>query len=195
MENINEQKRMVNYEKGKIYKMVNNKDAQVYIGSTTHSLASRKGKHKFNAKSEKLKNQMNYSHWNMIGWEHVDIILLENYPCKSKEELHARERYWIEREKPCLNLQLPTRSQEEYLETNKEYFLKFQREYYQTHKDEILAKQRIRIPCSCGRTFRSNHRSRHEATHIHKAIYPRGQKFRKNRKNCPLILLKSENSR
>ena len=45
----------------------------------------------------------------------IDIILIENYPCKSKEELLKRERYWVERLK-CVNKALPIRSKKEYRE-------------------------------------------------------------------------------
>ena len=48
-----------------------------------------------------------------------DIILIENYPCERKDELHARERYYIESLK-CVNKVIPTRTDREYVEANKE---------------------------------------------------------------------------
>jgi hypothetical protein len=36
---------------------------------------------------------------------------LEKYPCKSKGELEARERYWLEDTENCVNKQIPTRTQ------------------------------------------------------------------------------------
>ena len=41
---------MVNYQNGKIYKLVNNVDDEIYVGSTTTSLSRRKGGHVDKAK-------------------------------------------------------------------------------------------------------------------------------------------------
>jgi hypothetical protein len=62
-----------------------------------------------------------------------DYSLVESYPCKSKDELHARERFYIENNE-CVNKYVPTRSH---------------KEYYTSHKDEkktydILHKDRIK---------------------------------------------------
>ena len=84
----------IDYSKGKIYKIECNETGLVYIGSTCEETLARrmaghtghyrqylKGKRKFITSFRILKNY-NY-----------DIVLIENYPCNSKEELFARERY------------------------------------------------------------------------------------------------------
>ena len=102
---------MVNYAQAKVYRLVNNVDGKEYVGSTCNPLHKRKAGHKRDA--AKSPNQPVYSHLNTIGWENVEIILIENCPCSSKEELHARERHWIETLKPVLNKAIPTRTPKE----------------------------------------------------------------------------------
>ncbi len=92
---------MVNYGNGKIYKLVNNVDDKVYVGSTVNPLWKRKGQHKASSKEDP--NRYVYQHLNIIGWENVEIVLIENFPCNSKDELHQRERHWIDELKPELN--------------------------------------------------------------------------------------------
>ena len=106
------------YQRGKIYKLVNNVDDNIYIGSSTNELYKRKNQHKY--KSLTFPERNVYKHFNNIGWENVEIILIENYPCISKNELHARERHWIELLKPKLNQVIPTRTDKEYREDNKD---------------------------------------------------------------------------
>lgn len=44
-------------------------------------------------------------------------ILIEKYECKCKDELHSRERYWIDELKPELNKVIPKQTQKEWRET------------------------------------------------------------------------------
>lgn len=123
------------YSRGKIYRLVNNVDDEFYIGSTCETLARRKAGHK---KRAELKPERNiYNHFNNIGWDNVCMVLIENYPCNSIEELKARERYWIEILKPSLNKQLPLRSKKEYYEKNKDKIKQYMTEYQEQNKDTL----------------------------------------------------------
>ena len=52
----------------------------------------------------------------------VQISLLEDYSCNTKDELLARERYWIEQHRVILvNKNIPSRTDEEY----KEYIIQY----------------------------------------------------------------------
>ena len=103
---------MPNYQNGKIYKLVNDVDNDIYVGSTTTSLSMRKSKHVNSAKTRS--DRCVYEHLNEIGWDNVKIILIENFPCDSREELVARERYWFEQLQPTLNIQCPGRNKKEW---------------------------------------------------------------------------------
>lgn len=130
---------MVNYQNGKIYKLVNNVDDEIYVGSTCNPLRVRKGDHKSRAKTKS--NYKIYKHLNEVGWENVEIILIEVFGCESKDELHKRERHWIDTLKPSLNKQIPTRKLNEYYIDNREELLKKRNEYMNNNKEKI-AKQK-----------------------------------------------------
>ncbi len=85
---------MNRYQNGKIYKLVNNTDNEIYIGSTCLPLHKRFHTHKSDAKKQPERKV--YKHLLGIGWNEVKIILIESFPCDNKMELEKRERYYIE---------------------------------------------------------------------------------------------------
>ena len=89
------------YRNSKIYKLVNSVDNRIYVGSTVNSLSRRKSGHR--TASIKQPTRPVYAHLNSVGWEHVSIILIENYVCSTKDELRAREQYYIDLLNPSLN--------------------------------------------------------------------------------------------
>jgi hypothetical protein len=140
---------MVDYSKGKIYKIVCNTTDEIYIGSTTQPLYKRLSKHKTDIKRNNITSKI------LLEKGKCDIILIEDYPCERKEQLHARERYWIENLPNTVNRCIPTRTQKEhyednkeiikakvkeYRDTHKEQIVKHRQEYYDKHKEEILGK-------------------------------------------------------
>ena len=129
-----------NYSRGKVYKLVNNVDNEIYVGSTIQSLTQRKAGHK--RKAVDVPYRRVYQHLNTIGWDNVEIVLIENYPCQSKEELNARERYWIEELKPSLNKLIPTRTAQEYRQDNTDKIKEKMREYLQKNADNIREQKR-----------------------------------------------------
>ena len=133
---------MVNYENSKIYKIVDNTNGNIYIGSTTEStLARRLQKHKANYNQYiKNENKTLTTSFNIIKNGDYDIILLEK--CNnitSKYELHARERFYIENNN-CVNKIIPGRTIQEYRQDNKEYFQNKWRKYKEQNKDKINEK-------------------------------------------------------
>jgi hypothetical protein len=93
---------MVNYNEGKIYKIVNDVNDIIYIGSTTAKLAKRMTYYRTitNPKDKSFYNAMKE-----IGTEHFKIILVKNFPCNSKAEL-AAEEYKIMKEYEKDNVEL-----------------------------------------------------------------------------------------
>ena len=76
----------VNYQNGKIYKIVNTINGFIYIGSTTSTLPKRFCSHKSSTNMSKLHEAMK-----TLGAENFQIILIELFPCTCKSELEARE--------------------------------------------------------------------------------------------------------
>ena len=76
----------------------------------------------------------------------VEYILLEAYECNSKDELRARERYWIEQninnvvniiKRPITSKEEINQRKKDYYVENKKYFETKHKEYALEHKVEI----------------------------------------------------------
>jgi hypothetical protein len=95
---------MVNYQESKIYKIVSDQTDKIYIGSTTKKyLSTRMAMHRY-VNSDQNKCSTSYRSGEILKYGDAKIILIENYDCKSKDELHEREQYWIDQNKEiCVN--------------------------------------------------------------------------------------------
>ena len=125
----------IDYQKGKIYKIVSSNTPNIYIGSTTKEyLSQRLAQHIIEFRRKRL----NYSSFEILGAGNYDIILLEDYPCNSKNELHSRERYHIEQNiSIAVNKCIPTRTDKEYWLTIREEANRKRSERHNANKDEI----------------------------------------------------------
>jgi hypothetical protein len=143
---------MPDYSKSKIYKIVCNITGLVYIGSTTQNLCGRIQDHK-NDYKRYLNGKHNYvSSFKILENDNYNIVLVEEFPCQNKNQLHARERYWIENTE-CVNMIIPTRTKKEwredhkeeikiYLENNKEKISERWKQYYETNKEKLNEKKK-----------------------------------------------------
>jgi len=118
---------MVNYQNGKIYRIVCNVTGQQYIGSTVSSLNTRLCQHK---KSRSCTSTQ------IIDNNDYSIVLIEDYPCERKEQLLARERFYIET-MDCVNKKYPLRSQHEWYEDNKKRLIEKQTIWNNNNKDKL----------------------------------------------------------
>jgi len=104
---------MVNYQLGKIYKIVDNTNGNIYVGSTCESTLARRLANHVSDYKRYLKSNENYmTSFSILKNNDYEIILIEAFACYSKDELHARERHFIETLK-CVNKLLPIRLLEE----------------------------------------------------------------------------------
>ena len=77
-------KSMPNYQNGKIYKLVDYTNGDIYIGSTTQTLSRRRQKHISDSKNHgKICNNrvITYSSHPIIMNGNHNIVLLELFPC------------------------------------------------------------------------------------------------------------------
>jgi hypothetical protein len=154
---------MVNYQLGKIYKIVDNSNGNTYIGSTCEpTLACRLSKHKYDYKNQ-LKRLTSSQ---IFANNDYNIILIESYPCNSRDELHARERYYIETIK-CVNKQITGRTQKEYYEHYKEKIKENVKQYWNDNKEDINEKRNIVLECPCGGKYSKRHQARHLQSKLH----------------------------
>ena len=132
---------MVNYNNGKIYKIVSNNGEEIYIGSTTKKyLCDRMVQHRCGYKRWKegkmYKIVTSFNLFEKYGVENCRIVLLELVNCDSKDELQAKERFYIESLK-CVNKIIPTRTDKEWREANKDKIKELKKQYYENNKDKI----------------------------------------------------------
>ncbi len=187
---------MPDYQKGKIYKLVCNITGDVYYGSTIQSLAVRKGGHIQDYKNYKNEKRPYITSFKIIENGDYDVILVENFPCKNKEELHARERYYIDNFE-CINKYKPGRtpaqyytdnkikiigqvkqyreenkekiqeSKKQYYENNKETFKKKNEQYRKDNKEKIQESKNKKYSCECGGKYMHSNKNRHLKTQSH----------------------------
>jgi hypothetical protein len=93
---------MPDYQKSKIYKIISNGTDDIYIGSTTETLSRRLAGHTRSYKTYLGGKGNNVSSFNILKYGDAKIILIEECPCDSKEQLLAREQYYIDNT-DCVN--------------------------------------------------------------------------------------------
>ena len=134
---------MLNYNNSSIYKLCC-KDANIkdiYIGSTTN-FTRRKCCHKSacnNINTQKYNCKVYKFIRDNGNWDNWDMVLIENVNVNNKNELHKKEREWIEKLIPSLNSNIPTRTKKEYTEMNKET----KKIYYEKNKETKKEYQKI----------------------------------------------------
>ena len=127
------------YQDGKIYKILNTENDDVYIGSTTQKLSKRMTNHRIQAKNGK--NHLLYQQMREIGDDKFYIELIEEFPCENLEQLNKREGEFI-REVATLNKKVAGRTKKEYKNDYKEHISEKGKQYYQDNREEILQRQR-----------------------------------------------------
>jgi hypothetical protein len=135
----------INYENACIYEIVC-QDVNIterYVGSTTN-LIQRRRTHKTNCNNEKSK-QYNIYVYQFIrengGFVNWDVVLIEQViDCKDKQNLHKRERFYIESLKAELNKYIPTRTDKERYEENKEVVAEHMKKYRENNKKKIAER-------------------------------------------------------
>jgi len=155
---------MNRYLNGKLYKLVNDVDDEIYVGSTCLDLAKRMYAHRHAPCFYKtVKKTPVYQHMERIGKDSIKIILVEMFPCKNKMELEQRERYWIDKLQPSLNKSKPQRTPEEKANYMKNYL----KNYRQTEKD----KAHRTVECKPQRTpeEKANYMKNYKQTDKYKA--------------------------
>jgi hypothetical protein len=182
------------YSRGKIYKLVCGD--LTYYGSTCQPLYKRKASHKSSALNWKEGTTHPYTSYILFEIGDPEIFLVEDFPCDKKEQLHARERHFIENFE-CVNKNIPTRTIDEYNLINKEkiksynsvykeynkerlkeYNIHYRNEnkdqknksdmkYYHDNIEAIKEKRQTRCTCSCGKEINIAHKSRHYTTSYH----------------------------
>ena len=141
------------YDNSKVYKL-QCVSGHFYIGTTSNTLAKRLGQHK--AKALIRPECRVYKHING-EWDQVRIVLVEAFPCESKEQLNKKEDEYIQRElnNPlCLNskgaafdedrrMVQNAEWQSKHYQENKATYKANARAYYLAHREERIQASRV----------------------------------------------------
>ena len=132
---------VVDYSKAKIYKIVCDTTGLVYIGSTCQALAVRLSGHKMSHKRFLQGKYHFVTSFKVIENGNYDMVLLQRYPCDNKEELHAKERSYIE-SMTCVNKVIPCRTKKEYVVDTKDIKCEYDRLRREANRESINLKKR-----------------------------------------------------
>jgi len=127
---------MEKYQRGKIYAIICRKTDRRYIGSTCEpTLAKRLAQHVKDCKQWKEGKSYTTS-FDIIKDGDYHIVLLESYPCNSRDELRMCEQKHILNEGQCVNKCKAFITEEERIEYKKEYA----QINYEKNKEELIEK-------------------------------------------------------
>jgi hypothetical protein len=166
----------IDYNKGKIYKIISlNDDSLVYYGSTCQRLSKRLSGHK-TKHIQYQKGKGDYvTSFKVFDAENVKIYLVEDCPCENKEQLHAREGYYI-RNNECVNKCIPGRGYKQYYQDNKEKHKKYRDDhkeknkiYWKEHRLRNKEKLSKTYECECGSIGQLVSKNRHERSKKHQS--------------------------
>ena len=177
--NVDKRRKTKMYQRSKIYKITDLAYTECYYGSTCQPLSKRMGGHRrhYNLyKQDKDHFMSSYILFDKYGLENCKIELVEDYECKTKEELHQREGYWIKNH-PCVNKTIAGRTNKEYKKDNKDKIREqrkeyhqankeYYKEYHQDHKEKIHEYKKEKVKCNiCGKEISRSHLARHKKLH------------------------------
>lgn len=130
---------------GKIYKLSNNVNDKIYIGSTTREninlrLIEHKSKYRkfLIAKHDHFRSS--YLIFENCDIDNVKIEIIEEFHYDNINELYERERYHIFKNSNCVNMYIPLRDEKKY---------------------------NIKIQCSCGKIIKNHHMRNHIKSKFH----------------------------
>ena len=113
---------------GIIYKLTCLNTLKCYYGSTSKPLNVRLSQHK-----SLFKNNSGISSRFVLDGGNFKIEEIEKVNYMDKIELRARERWYIEHDRNCVNHNIPNRTCKDWHEIHHEY----RKNYYEEHKDEL----------------------------------------------------------
>jgi hypothetical protein len=167
---------MVNYANSKIYKIecINavEGDGNIYIGSTTKKYLSsrmvchRKDYVQWKNGNVKIGRLTSFELFDKFGVKNCRIVLLETFPCTSRDELNAKEATYI-RSLKCVNKVILGRTKAMYREENRDYLIKKENEYYQKNKIDINERRSQLAICECGCSISKYNFAKHKKSQKH----------------------------
>ena len=186
------------YKNAKIYKIVSNINDDVYYGSTTERTLARRLAQHVQEYKKYIKNnpKVHYTtSFKLIETNDYDIVLVEQVSCNSREELHRRERFYIENN-TCVNKVIPGRTRKEYRIDNRKKIKEYNdgnkekmKHYRLEHIEHKKDLERRHVQCECGANLTIYKLSRHKKSQIHQSYIKEqeSKKFKINKNSFDFI--------
>jgi hypothetical protein len=155
----------VDYSQAKIYKITNDVNNDIWIGSTCDTLVKKFSVHKADAIRNLRKDCIIHNLIREHGFDRFRIQLIEDFPCEDLYQLRQRQGHYI-RELSAINKYADDK---DYYEKNKEHISKRYKEYSQKPevKERIKERNSETIVCECGCSLRRDSLLRHQKTKVH----------------------------
>ena len=147
-------------------------DNYYYIGSTINDPRYRLNNHKQDSKKYPERNV--YTHINTIGWDNVQLQVVEAYPCNTKEELKLKEDEMIKdslNDQYCLNHIRALVSSEERKHNVTNYYLTHRQQILEQHK-QYLEANKERVDAYHAAYRKENAEARREYSAMYAAEHP-----------------------
>lgn len=143
----------LDYQNGKIYKIISPSTNLIYIGSTAMPrLSQRFAHHKGNFREFLNSKGRHVTSFEIIKYNDASIVLIESFPCDNREELLAREQYWLDNTQNKVNkcksfTGLAKKDYQKiyignYRIENRDYLAKAKQEYRTKNKEVIAEKKK-----------------------------------------------------
>jgi predicted GIY-YIG superfamily endonuclease len=157
------------YELGHIYIIWDCEDHNLTYYGSTCDLNRRINEHKKQGNTCTAKQ--------IIERGNYEVAILETYENIDKYDLVERERWYI-LNKPCVNKNIPNRTNAEWRQDNKQELADYYSEYYQNNKDKMLdvvkkyqeknkEKLKQKFVCECGGKYTLAGKKQHEKSKKH----------------------------
>ena len=165
------------YQLGRVYKIINRFDNQIYIGSTFNSLKQRWNIHKYDYKKwlndirRKKCYCSSFDLFNKYGIENFKICLIKEYICVRTsiydlKHLHSKEQLWINKTKNINSI-----CSFNPLKYNKIWIRKYDKRYDKNTTKIYRIKNRNKfrksIICNCGGKYKYHSKLKHFKTNKH----------------------------
>ena len=155
----------IDYSKAKIYKITNDFNTDIWIGSTCDTLVKKFSVHKAEAIRNLRKDCIIHNLIRENGFDRFRIQLIEDFPCEDLYQLRQRQGYYI-RELKAINKYADDK---DYYEKNKIHLSQLKKEYSQKPevKERIKERSSEIIVCECGCSLTRYSMSKHRKTKVH----------------------------
>ena len=155
----------VDYSQAKIYKITNDYNDDIWIGSTCDTLVKKFSVHKAESIRNLRKDCIIHNLIREHGFDRFRIELIEDFPCDDVYHLRQRQGHYI-RELNAINKYADDK---DYREKNREHIKERYKEYSQKPevKERIKERSSETVVCECGCSLRRDSLLRHQKTKVH----------------------------